>query len=153
MEFSQPYTESGLVMVVPFSADTWDRSWIFLRPFSPAMWLLIAAVRLYNGVAIWLMERRHNGDYRGGVWKQVTIVLWLSLAALLSPGEKERRLRSSLSKASMAVWLLVAVVLATNYTASLSSLMTAQRLGREAAVTAESLRYVEKSNCCIFDVF
>ncbi|EAY99745.1 hypothetical protein OsI_21730 [Oryza sativa Indica Group] len=60
VEFSQPYTESGLVMVVPFSADTWDRSWIFLRPFSPAMWLLIAAVRLYNGVAIWLMERRHT---------------------------------------------------------------------------------------------
>uniref|UniRef100_A0A0E0A596 Glutamate receptor n=1 Tax=Oryza glumipatula TaxID=40148 RepID=A0A0E0A596_9ORYZ len=140
VEFSQPYTESGLVMVVPFSADTWDRSWIFLRPFSPAMWLLIAAVGLYNSVAIWLMERRHNGDYRGGVWKQVTIVLWLSLAALLSPGEEERRLRSSLSKASMAVWLLVAVVLATNYTASLSSLMTAQRLGREAAVTAESLK-------------
>ncbi|KAF0901497.1 hypothetical protein E2562_003484 [Oryza meyeriana var. granulata] len=136
VEFSQPYTESGLVMVVPFRADEWNRSWIFLRPFSPAMWLLIAVVGLYNGVAIWLMERKYNADYRGGgIWKQVTTVFWLSFTTILSPGE---RLRSSLSRVSMVVWLFVLVVLTTNYTASLSSLLTAQRL--EEAVTAESLR-------------
>uniref|UniRef100_A0A0E0L825 Glutamate receptor n=1 Tax=Oryza punctata TaxID=4537 RepID=A0A0E0L825_ORYPU len=90
VEFSQPYTEPGLVMVVPFMANAWDRSWIFLRPFSSSMWLMIIAIGF-------------------------------------------------LSKVSMVVWLFVAVVLMTNYTASLSSLMTTQRLGKDA-VTAELLR-------------
>uniref|UniRef100_A0A0D9WM32 Glutamate receptor n=1 Tax=Leersia perrieri TaxID=77586 RepID=A0A0D9WM32_9ORYZ len=136
VEFSQPYTESGLVMVVPYKADLWNRSWIFLRPFSLSMWLVVIAVGLYNGIAIWLMERRYNSEYRnGGIWKHATTVFWLSFTTLLSPGE---RLRSSLSRVSMVIWLLVVIVLTTNYTASLSSLLTVQRL--EEAVTAESLR-------------
>ncbi|KAL5225539.1 hypothetical protein ABZP36_012178 [Zizania latifolia] len=137
VEFSQPYTESGLVMVVPLKTNTWSRSWVFLRPFSPAMWFLVAAVGLYNGFAVWLIERKYNGEYRaGGFWKHATTVLWLSFSTLLSPGET---LRSSLSRVSMVVWLFVVVVLTTNYTASLSSLLTAQRL-EDQAVTAESLR-------------
>lgn len=48
------------------------------------------------------------------------------------------RLNSSLSRVSMVVWLFVVVMLTMNYTASLSSLLTVQRL--EEAVTVGSLK-------------
>uniref|UniRef100_A0A2N9HU33 Ionotropic glutamate receptor C-terminal domain-containing protein n=1 Tax=Fagus sylvatica TaxID=28930 RepID=A0A2N9HU33_FAGSY len=58
-EFTHPYTESGLVMIVPVISKTSNRAWLFMKPFTMAMWLLIGAINVYNGFVIWLLERNN----------------------------------------------------------------------------------------------
>ncbi|OAY67907.1 Glutamate receptor 2.5 [Ananas comosus] len=134
VEFSQPYTESGLVMVVPLRLKGTSRDWIFLKPFTAPMWGIILAIGLYNGLVVWIIERKYNSEFSGSFWNQLSTLIWISFTTLLSPGEK---LQSNLSRVAMVVWLFVAVVLTTNYTASLSSLLTVQQLD---LVTVESLK-------------
>ncbi|OMO89523.1 Ionotropic glutamate receptor [Corchorus olitorius] len=49
VEFTQPYTEPGLVMIVPLRSKTGNKTWLFLRPFTKAMcpesnWKLAMAI-------------------------------------------------------------------------------------------------------------
>ncbi|KAJ0963083.1 hypothetical protein J5N97_028205 [Dioscorea zingiberensis] len=125
VEFSQPYTASGLVMVVLMKSDLTDKAWIFLKPFCGSMWALTAIVSIYNGMVVWMIERSYNMEFQGSFWNQSAALLWLSFTTLLSPGEK---LHSNLSRLAMLVWLFVALVLTSNYTAILSSMLTARRL-------------------------
>ncbi|KAH7658094.1 Ionotropic glutamate receptor plant protein, partial [Dioscorea alata] len=125
VEFSQPYTASGLVMVVPVKSDVTSKAWIFLKPFRGSMWALTAIVSIYNGMVVWMIERSCNMDFRGSFWNQSAALFWLSFTTLLSPGEK---LHSNLSRLAMVVWLFAALVLTSNYTATLSSMLTVHRL-------------------------
>ncbi|KAK4846630.1 hypothetical protein QYF36_020078 [Acer negundo] len=40
-EFSQPYVESGLVMIVPVKPDKSKETWLFMKTFTTKMWLLM----------------------------------------------------------------------------------------------------------------
>ncbi|KAJ0969162.1 hypothetical protein J5N97_022039 [Dioscorea zingiberensis] len=125
VEFSQPYTPSGLVMVVLMKSGLTDKAWIFLKPFCGSMWALTALVSIYNGMVVWMIERSCNMEFQGSFWNQSAALFWLSFTTLLSPGEK---LQNNLSRFAMVVWLFVALVLTSNYTATLSSMLTARRL-------------------------
>ncbi|KAK4851341.1 hypothetical protein QYF36_014273 [Acer negundo] len=47
-EFTHPYTESGLVMIVPLEKSA-NKALLFMKPFTKAMWMLIGTVTIYNG--------------------------------------------------------------------------------------------------------
>ncbi|XP_024979119.1 glutamate receptor 2.8-like [Cynara cardunculus var. scolymus] len=136
-DFTQPYTESGLEMIVPVRPRISNQAWLFLKPFTPEMWWLIAAITIYNGFIIWLIERKHSENLRGSVITQTGIVFSLAFTTLFTlPGE---RLHSNLSRMAMVVWLFVALIITASYTASLASMLTAQRL--EPTITSvETLR-------------
>ncbi|KAK4577023.1 hypothetical protein RGQ29_027507 [Quercus rubra] len=51
-EFTHPYTESGLVMVVPVQSKAPDRAWLFVKLFTKAMWVLIVTINVNNGFVI-----------------------------------------------------------------------------------------------------
>lgn len=82
--FTQPYTESGLEMIVPVRSRLSNQAWLFLKPFSPAMWWLIAAITIYNGFIIWLIERNDNEDLRGSIITQIGIIFWLAFTTLFT---------------------------------------------------------------------
>lgn len=86
VEFSQPYTESGLVMVVPLRLKGTSRDWIFLKPFTAPMWGIILAIGLYNGLVVWIIERKYNSEFSGSFWNQLSTLIWISFTTLLSPG-------------------------------------------------------------------
>lgn len=75
VDFTQPYAESGLVVVVP-SRKLSSSAWAFLRPFSPLMWGVTAAFFLMIGVVIWILEHGVNDEFRGPPMKQLKTVLW-----------------------------------------------------------------------------
>ncbi|XP_076924199.1 glutamate receptor 2.2-like [Bidens hawaiensis] len=135
--FTQPYTESGLEMIVPVKPSISNESWLFLKPFSTTMWLITASITIYNGFVIWLIERNHNKDLQGTIITQIVIVIWLAFSTLFTlRGDK---MHSNLSRMSVVVWLFVALVITESYTASLTSMLTAQRL--EPTITSvEMLR-------------
>ncbi|XP_040989999.1 glutamate receptor 2.8-like [Juglans microcarpa x Juglans regia] len=125
-EFTHPYTESGLVMIVPVRPQTSDRALLFMKPFTKAMWVLIGLINIYNGFVVWLIERKHCPELKGSGFNQVGALLSLAFTTLFSlHGEK---LHSNLSRMAMVVWLFVALVLTQTYTANLTSILTVQRL-------------------------
>ncbi|KAK1416726.1 hypothetical protein QVD17_25842 [Tagetes erecta] len=135
--FTQPFTESGLEMIVPVRSKLSNEPWLFLKPFTAKMWWITAGITIYNGFVIWLIERRHNEDLRGPIVTQIGIVLWLAFSTLFAlRGDK---MHSNLSRMAVVMWLFVALIITQSYTASLASMLTAQRL--EPMITSvESLR-------------
>ncbi|XP_058002408.1 glutamate receptor 2.8-like [Hevea brasiliensis] len=121
-EFTYPYTESVLVMIVPVQARTSKRELLFIKPFTKAMWALALAINLYNGFVVWMIERNYCPEHRGSVLNQIGIMIGLSFTTLFSlQGEK---LHSNLSRMAMVVWLFVALVITQTYTANLTSILT-----------------------------
>ncbi|KAK1405106.1 Glutamate receptor [Heracleum sosnowskyi] len=125
-DFTHTYSDSGLAMVVPVQSKMPHKSWLFLKPFSKAMWLLILAITIYNGFVIWLIERKHSPRLRGSATDQAGIVIWLSFTTLFSLNGG--KLHSNLSRISIVVWLFVALVITQSYTASLTSMLTVKKL-------------------------
>ncbi|KAF8408998.1 hypothetical protein HHK36_005069 [Tetracentron sinense] len=136
-EFSQPYSQSGLQMVVLEESKRLNKAWLFMKPFTNAMWGYTLGINTYNGFVVWLIERKHNTDFKGPWWNQVGTLLWLAFTTLCSlHGD---RMHSNLSRMAMVVWLFVALVTISCYTASLSSMLTLQGL-KPAVVDIDSLK-------------
>lgn len=74
-DFTQPYIESGLVVVAPVRKLN-SSAWSFLRPFTPVMWAVTAFFFLVVGVAVWILEHRINDEFRGPPRKQAVTILW-----------------------------------------------------------------------------
>jgi hypothetical protein len=53
-EFTLPYIESVLVMVVTVKPDKLREKWLFFKVFTKKMWLLMVAMHLFIGFVIWL---------------------------------------------------------------------------------------------------
>ncbi|XP_059451031.1 glutamate receptor 2.8-like [Corylus avellana] len=72
------------------------------------------------------LQRNHHPNFRGNIRNQIGTMLSLSFTTLFSlQGVK---LHSNLSRMAMAVWLFVALVITQSFTASLTTLLTIQRL-------------------------
>ncbi|CAB4307806.1 unnamed protein product [Prunus armeniaca] len=125
-EFTAPYTESGLVMIVPVRSRTREKAWLFIKPFTNVMWVLIGATSIYNGFVIWLIERNHCPELKGSISNQVGTLIWLAFSTLFSLNAN--KLNSNLSRITMVVWLFMALVITQTYTAKLSSLLTLSQL-------------------------
>jgi ionotropic glutamate receptor len=76
VDFTQPFTESGLVMVVPIKADEANNAWAFMLPFTLGMWCTTGAFFIFTGFVIWLFEHRVNPEFRGKPRDQVVTLLW-----------------------------------------------------------------------------
>ncbi|KAG7978477.1 hypothetical protein I3843_05G084800 [Carya illinoinensis] len=80
VDFTQPYIESGLVVVAPIKK--FSRAWAFLRPFTPWMWVVTAAFFLIVGTVVWILEHRINDDFRGPPKKQLVTIMWFSFSTM-----------------------------------------------------------------------
>ncbi|KAJ6423655.1 hypothetical protein OIU84_024599 [Salix udensis] len=140
-EFSHPFTETGLMLIVP--ARSSNKEWSFIKPFTKPMWASITVITIYNGFVVWLIERPAHPELRGSMLHQIGVMLWLSFNTLFSL--QGGKLNSNLSRMSVVVWLFVALVVIQTYTANLTSMLTVQRL--EPAVT--SVDELRKSNAAV----
>lgn len=75
VDFTQPYIESGLVVVAPVKKLK-SSTWAFLRPFSRNMWIVTGAFLLLVGAIVWILEHRLNDDFRGPPKKQIMTIIW-----------------------------------------------------------------------------
>ncbi|KAK7257182.1 hypothetical protein RIF29_30965 [Crotalaria pallida] len=141
--FTQPYTDPGVVMVVPVQSKAGNKAWLFMKPFTKLMWILIIIVIFYNGLAVWIIERNHCPELNGPILHQTTTVLWLAFTPLFSMNGG--KLHSNLSRMAMVVWLFVALIITQTYTASLTSMLTVDRL----EPTENSIQKLRESNAKI----
>ncbi|KAJ3676309.1 hypothetical protein LUZ60_003721 [Juncus effusus] len=126
VDFTMPYTESGVSMVAPIKPDPSTSMWIFLKPLTTTLWLTSLAFFFFTGFVIWLIEHRINPDFRGTPWQQFGLVFYFAFSTLFF-AHKEK-LESNLSRFAMIIWVFVVLILTSSYTASLTSILTVQQL-------------------------
>lgn len=75
VDFTQPYMESGLIVVAPVKEQK-HNAWAFLKPFTLSMWVVTGGFFLFVGAVVWVLEHRHNHEFRGPPKKQLTTIFW-----------------------------------------------------------------------------
>ncbi|XLS44025.1 hypothetical protein HN51_000890 [Arachis hypogaea] len=125
VDFTQPYIESGLVVVAPIK-ELKSSAWAFLIPFTPMMWFVTGMLFLIVGVVVWILERPFNDDFRGPIRRQLVTIIWFSFSTLVF-AHKEKTV-STLGRLVLIIWLFVVLILSSSYTASLTSILTVEKL-------------------------
>ncbi|KAH9662283.1 glutamate receptor 3.6 [Citrus sinensis] len=124
-DFTQPYIESGLVVVAPVRKLD-SNAWAFLSPFTPMMWGVTAIFFLAVGAVVWILEHRLNDEFRGPPKRQVVTIFWFSFSTMFF-AHKEKTV-SALGRLVLIIWLFVVLIINSSYTASLTSILTVQKL-------------------------
>ncbi|XP_057858418.2 glutamate receptor 3.4 isoform X2 [Cryptomeria japonica] len=125
VDFTQPYVEAGLVVVVPVKKIN-SNPWAFLKPFTPEMWLTTAAFFLVIGAVVWILEHKLNSEFRGEPQKQIVTIFWFSFSTMFFVHREQ--IVSSLARMVLLIWLFVVLIINSSYTASLTSIFTVQQL-------------------------
>jgi ABC-type amino acid transport substrate-binding protein len=144
VDFTLPFYSTGLGIAVAENASiTW---WpvvtnIFSLGFFRAV-VALFAVSVSVGVALWLVERRHNehfGTHRHGLGSS----LWWSAAAMTQGGGSagEKVPVTFVGRVLAIVWMVTSVIIIASFTAALSSALTLNQL-RGRVHNEADLRYV-----------
>ncbi|KAL4197450.1 hypothetical protein AMTRI_Chr04g188240 [Amborella trichopoda] len=136
VEFSHPFSESGISLLVTVNDGKPHNAWMFMTPFTMGTWLVTGALFLYTSIVVWSLEHENNLDFGGSLWDQIGTVLWFTFSTLFF--SHRENIKSSLSRVVIAIWLFVVLVLRSSYTASLASTFTVNRL-ELTEITLESL--------------
>lgn len=84
VDFTLPYSESGVSMLVSETNDEKEHIWIFLKPFKWDLWLVSFISFIFTGFVVWLLECRVNTDFRRGPpQQQIGVIFWFSFSTLV----------------------------------------------------------------------
>ncbi|PON65936.1 Ionotropic glutamate receptor [Trema orientale] len=125
VDFTLPFTELGTAMVVRSESES-NNIWIFLKPLSTDLWITTAAFFILTGFVVWLIERPTNKAFQGSPSQQIGTIFWFSFSTMVFAHRE--KLKSNLSKFVVIVWVFVVLILTSSYTATLTSMMTVQRI-------------------------
>ncbi|TXG62339.1 hypothetical protein EZV62_013702 [Acer yangbiense] len=126
VDFTLPYTESGVSMIVPIKDNKKKNAWVFLKPLTWDLWVTSACFFVFIGFVVWVLEHRINEDFRGPVEYQVGTSFWFSFSTMVF--SQRERVISNLGRFVVIVWCFVVLILTQSYTASLTSHLTVQQL-------------------------
>ncbi|KAG9143882.1 hypothetical protein Leryth_016080 [Lithospermum erythrorhizon] len=138
VDFTLPYTESGLAFVVPTRADENKNAWIVFKPLTPDLWLTIAAFFVLTAFVVWVLEHRVNKEFRGPLPDQAGVVISFAFSTLVF-AHKEK-VKNNLTRIVVIVWIFVVLVLTSSYQASLTSILTVQKLQPTVTTINDLLR-------------
>ncbi|XP_051187708.1 glutamate receptor 2.9 isoform X2 [Lolium perenne] len=123
-DFTLPYTESGVRMLVPVLDRRKKTAWTFLKPLKTDLWLGTGAFVVFTGFVVWCIER--NEQFKGHPASQIGSVFYFIFSTLVF-AHREGMVHN-LSRIVVIVWLFVVLILQQSYTASLSSILTVEQL-------------------------
>ncbi|KAG5225126.1 glutamate receptor [Salix suchowensis] len=126
IDFTLPYTESGVNMIVPIADNNSKNAWVFMKPLTWDLWVSTLVLFVFIGFVVWVLEHRVNEDFRGSASNQAGASFWFSFSTMVFA--QRERVVSNLARAVVIIWCFVVLVVTQSYTASLSSLLTVQQL-------------------------
>jgi ionotropic glutamate receptor len=95
VDFTLPYTESGVQMVVPMK-ENWSKSfWIFVKPIENVLWAAILVVFVSTGFVVWLVEHKRNRHFGGNAAQQFFNISYFSFQAIIATPRGEEKKSSS----------------------------------------------------------
>ncbi|KAJ4831373.1 hypothetical protein Tsubulata_021673 [Turnera subulata] len=126
VDFTLPFTESGVSMIVPIVDSKTKNAWVFLKPLTWDLWVTSFCFFIFIGFVVWVLEHRVNEEFRGPPSYQVGTSFWFSFSTMVF-AQKEKVV-SNLGRTVVIIWFFVVLILTQSYTASLTSLLTVQNL-------------------------
>ncbi|PQQ00290.1 glutamate receptor 2.8-like [Prunus yedoensis var. nudiflora] len=126
VDFTLPYSESGVSMVVLMEHKERDNIWIFLKPLSLDIWLTTGAAFIFTGCVIWVLEHRVNSEFRGPPEQQLSMIFWFSFSTLVFA--QREKVVNNWTRLVLITWVFVVLILTQSYAASLASMLTVQKL-------------------------
>ncbi|CAN8256658.1 unnamed protein product [Cochlearia groenlandica] len=127
VDFALPYSETGVVFVVPVKDEREKGEWVFLKPLTKELWLLTAASFLYIAIMVWIFEYQDNDHFRRQIiGDKISNVFYFSFSTLFFAHRKPSE--SFFTRALIVVWCFVLLILTQSYTATLTSMLTVQEL-------------------------
>lgn len=82
VDFTMPYTESGVSMLVLAKNDDKTAMWIFLQPLTKDLWIATVVFILLTGLVVWVVESPTNENFRGSRWKQFSTTFYFTFSTL-----------------------------------------------------------------------
>ncbi|XP_042480627.1 glutamate receptor 2.8-like [Macadamia integrifolia] len=126
VDFTMPYSESGLQMVVAIEDNLDKELWMFVKPLSLGLWLMTILGFIYIGIVVWILERPTNTELGVSRGERLQTSLWYSFLTLVFA--QREKIESNLTRVVMVTWVFFVLILTQSYTASLSSTLTVQQL-------------------------
>ncbi|KAM7480990.1 hypothetical protein LguiB_005573 [Lonicera macranthoides] len=126
VDFTLPYTESGINMIVPVKDKKAKNAWVFLKPLTWDLWVTSFCFFIFIGFVIWILEHGRNEDFNGTLPQQLGTSFWFSFSTMIF--SHKEKVVSNLSRLVVIIWCFVVLILTQSYTASLSSTLTIKQL-------------------------
>ncbi|KAJ6373291.1 hypothetical protein OIU76_027598 [Salix suchowensis] len=87
VDYTLPYMESSVSVVVPTKGHNIESAWFFLKPLTWDLWVSTLIFFVFIGFVVWVLEHRINGDFRGPASNQAGTIFWSKLMLYSSPEE------------------------------------------------------------------
>ncbi|PPS08779.1 hypothetical protein GOBAR_AA11868 [Gossypium barbadense] len=85
VNFTLPYLETGVAMLIKVRHNGPKDMWIFLKPLSWDLWLVIIAICIFIGIVVRVLERRENTEFNGSARKQLSTILMFPCQSVAIP--------------------------------------------------------------------
>ncbi|KAK3035565.1 hypothetical protein RJ639_034770 [Escallonia herrerae] len=85
VDFTLPYAEGGVSLVVPVSYEDVNNKWTFLKPLRMDLWVTSIGFFILTGFGVWVLEHRINVAFRGPPSHHVGMMLWFPFSTLVFP--------------------------------------------------------------------
>ncbi|KAL9177138.1 hypothetical protein ABFS82_01G039400 [Erythranthe guttata] len=131
VDFTLPYTESGVSMVVPIQHDKSKNTWLVFKPLTRELWFTTFFSCVAIGCLVWFLERDVNTEFSGSPLHEFGMIFWFAFSTMVFAHRE--RVISNCARFLLIIWLLAVFVLTQSYSASLTSILTIQKV--EPAVT------------------
>jgi ionotropic glutamate receptor len=83
VEFTMPYTESGVSMLVLAENESESKiEWVFLKPLTKELWFATVIFFLFTALVIWIIEHPRNMEYQGSNTRQLSTALYFAFSTL-----------------------------------------------------------------------
>ena len=157
IDYTLPFMESGVSVIVPLEGHNIENAWLFLKPLTWDLWVSSLIFFVFIGFVVWVLEHRINDDFRGSASDQAGTSFWFSFSTMVFAQRNlpslvnststvvlalhiykhqidfmfiftGERVVSNLSRVVVIIWCFVVLILTQSYTASLTSLLTVQQL-------------------------
>ncbi|KAK9282348.1 hypothetical protein L1049_005265 [Liquidambar formosana] len=123
VDFTLPFTDLGVGMIV---RNDRRNMWIFLKPLTAGLWATSACFFILMGIVVWMIEHPINEEFQGPPSQQIGVIFWFAFSTLVFAHRE--RLLSNISRFVVTVWVFLVLILASSYTATLTSMMTVQQI-------------------------
>jgi len=130
VDFTEPFYATGLGIAVPSGGEA---SWVpIIRTMTSFSFMqaigALAGLAVIAGLMIWLVERRHNEHFGGGVTKGLSSGVWWSTVAMTQRHTGELAPRTLPGRIVGMVWMIGSIVAIAIFTASITSVLTIRHL-------------------------
>ncbi|MBA0821491.1 hypothetical protein Goarm_018346, partial [Gossypium armourianum] len=127
VDFTLPFTDIGVGMVTRLTPKDNQNLWIFLKPLTRGLWLTIVGAYVLATFVIWLIEspalaEQQTQQSNGQIGRMISFSFSILVFA------QWEKLTSNLSRSVVVLWVFEIFILGSNYTATLTSMLTVQHI-------------------------